>query len=198
MGKVKSEAIYRRAAEEVKTAILKHLYDQASGNFLKLLHHRQNIAPDQTIDTSSIYGIYNFGVLEATDPRVKRAVEQTISALENPAGSGNVGRYQDDTFYQVNPARGNPWLVTTLWLTQYYIAIAKNNQDLDIVRRYLNWVLKSARPSGVLAEQLHPETGYQHSVAPLVWSHSEFVITVTKYLKKLEDLNLCVECNPVA
>lgn len=198
LGKVKSEAIYRRVAEEVKTAILEQLYDQETGNFIKLLHHRQNIAPDKTIDASSIYSIYNFGVLPATDERVKRALEQTVVALEHPRGAGSIGRYQGDTFFRVGQNEGNPWFVTTLWLAQYYIAIAKTNQDLDIVRKYLAWAQQGARPSGVLSEQLHPETGFQLSVAPLVWSHAEFVITVTKYLKKLEELGLCVECNPVS
>lgn len=197
LGKVKSEAVYRLAAEEIKTAILAKLYNPETGNFLKLLPASPSGEPDETIDMSSIYGIYNFGVLPATDERVGRAVAQALAVLENPAGSGSVGRYANDAYYQIKAGQSNPWFVTTLWLAQYYIAIAKSDQDLEIVRRYLNWTRENARPSGVLSEQLHSETGHQLSVAPLVWSHAELILTITKYLSKLEQLGLCQECNPV-
>jgi GH15 family glucan-1,4-alpha-glucosidase len=48
----------------------------------------------------------------------------------------------------------------------------------------LEWAAKRALPSGVLAEQLHPETGEPVSVSPLTWSHSTFVAAVNNYLQK--------------
>jgi glucoamylase len=49
-------------------------------------------------------------------------------------------------------------------------------------------------PSGVLAEQVNPFTGEPVSVSPLTWSHAAFVITVQKYLKKLEEMEKCPAC----
>ena len=80
---------------------------------------------------------------------------------------------------------GNPWIVCTLWLAQYKIAMARNPEDLDAAAKILSWVAKHARPTGMLAEQLHPFEESAISVCPLSWSHAEFVITVADYAAKL-------------
>ncbi|MEO1237719.1 MAG: hypothetical protein AAFX76_13105, partial [Planctomycetota bacterium] len=43
--------------------------------------------------------------------------------------------------------------------------------------------------SGVLAEQVHPETNAPLSVSPLTWSHATVVATVSQYLAKLDALS---------
>jgi GH15 family glucan-1,4-alpha-glucosidase len=45
-----------------------------------------------------------------------------------------------------------------------------------------------------MSEQLNPYTGEAVAVAPLTWSHAEFVLTVISYLVKLEDLGICQAC----
>ena len=52
----------------------------------------------------------------------------------------------------------------------------------------LKWTAKNALPSGELAEQINPRTGEAISVAPLVWSHAEFVIAVCEYNEKQKEL----------
>ena len=59
----------------------------------------------------------------------------------------------------------------------------------------LEWVVKRALPSGVLAEQVDPLTGAPVSVSPLTWSHSTVVATVVVYLRKLEAMLSCDSCN---
>ncbi|KKP81393.1 MAG: Glycoside hydrolase 15-related protein, partial [Parcubacteria group bacterium GW2011_GWB1_35_5] len=82
----------------------------------------------------------------------------------------------------------NPWFVTTLWFTQYKIAIATSNEDLEEAARDIEWVTKFAR-SGMLSEQLDPNTGEPLSAMPLTWSHSEFVRTVIEYDKKKQSFS---------
>jgi GH15 family glucan-1,4-alpha-glucosidase len=79
---------------------------------------------------------------------------------------------------------GNPWLVNTLWLADWIIARARRRGDLAAARDFLEWTAMRALPSGVLAEQLHPDTGAPLSVSPLTWSHAAFVSTVLQYLGK--------------
>ena len=68
--------------------------------------------------------------------------------------------------------------------------------DLERPLQLLNWVADHALASGVLAEQLHPETGAPLSVSPLTWSHSAFVHTICRYrdceriLRERERINL--------
>ncbi len=68
------------------------------------------------------------------------------------------------------------------------IAKAATVEDLKGAFDKLRWVCKYALESGILPEQLHPLTGAPVSVAPLTWSHSTFVLTVTKYAEKYREL----------
>jgi GH15 family glucan-1,4-alpha-glucosidase len=89
---------------------------------------------------------------------------------------------------------GNPWFICTLWLADYRIAAARNLEDLERAVEILEWVVERALPSGVLAEQVDPQTGAPLSVSPLTWSHSTVVATVNAYLRKLEALLKCDAC----
>ena len=199
LGKVKGENRYREAAESIKVSILRHLYDEQTGTFRKLINVRgSEVLPDNTIDMSSVFGIFNFGVLSPDDERLAGAIGKTISALNNRAKVGGIARYQNDLYYRVDPyAPGNPWFVTTMWHAQYLIATVKKEEELTLVHALLEWAMNNASPSGIMSEQLNPNTGEQLSAAPLVWSHSEFVTTIIKYLNKCEELGLCKVCNPV-
>jgi GH15 family glucan-1,4-alpha-glucosidase len=49
----------------------------------------------------------------------------------------------------------------------------------------LRWTAARALESGVLAEQLNPNTGEPMSVSPLTWSHATVITTVLQYIDKL-------------
>lgn len=204
LGKEESAECYGQAAARVKKAIVTHLYNEDRGMFYKLASQAQSGKMeyyDTTLDMSSIYGIYKFNVLPIDDPRVTRSIKTVEEQLmlSSDTTIGGMPRYENDVYYKENKdAPSNPWFVTTLWLAQYYIRAAKKESDLDRVKTLLQWVVSHALPSGVLSEQLHPYTGMQLSAAPLTWSHAEFVITVTEYLEKLEELGICKACNPVS
>ncbi|MEK7610498.1 MAG: glycoside hydrolase family 15 protein [Patescibacteria group bacterium] len=199
LGKVKSEQIYHKAALEIQEAILKYLFDPATGNFVKSLSfERGELVYDQTIDMSSVYGVYDFGILPVTDPRVTRAVKQTVEALSCARGTGGIARHENDSYCRTaDLCAGNPWIVTTMWLAQYYLQTANSVSELEPVKKLLLWAARSASPAGILPEQLDQITGAPVSVAPLVWSQAEFIRTVIRYLEKLERLGVCQACNPV-
>lgn len=201
LGKAKSQKIYTDAANEVREAILANLYDEQSGTFYKMvtLEH-DTIVPDRTVDMSSVYGVYTFGVLPAKDERVVRAARATEEKLSCRTFVGGIARYEGDRYYRSKGGEGipgNPWFITTLWLAQHQIALAEREADFEPVKKWLNWAVDYATASGMLSEQLNPESGAQISAAPLAWSHAEFIITVIAYLDKLEELGICEKCNPV-
>lgn len=199
LGKIKSEDIYNQAAFEVREGILKYLWSERDGYFYKLMRlEKEQMTFDTTIDISSVYGIFHFKVLPAGDPRVARALKVTGERLTNGPAAG-LARYDGDNYCRL-PGRhypGNPWFVTTLWFAQQHLSLAKTEKDLLPVKAVLEWAVKNAKSSGLLSEQLNPESLAQLSVSPLVWSHSEFVLTVIGYLDKLEELGICKACNPV-
>lgn len=195
LGKNTHESQYREAAESVKVAMMKHLWDEENGVFYRMLSPIGE--PDRTIDMSSVYGVFAYGVLPIDDPRLRRAFEQTVRSLSHGIERGGLARYLGDAYYRSEDrSSGNPWFITTLWYAEYLIASARNERDLDRVREIFSWVVRHAQPSGVLSEQVHPVTGAQLSASPLTWSHAGYVTAVLKYLDKLEELGIAPASNP--
>jgi len=192
LGKVDSEKRYREAAEEIRAAILKHLWDESRGVFLKLiLPAGKETVYDQTIDISSVYGVFAFGVLPPDDPRLAKCFEKTVQALARGIQIGGLARYENDGYCRVDEdVAGNPWAVTTLWYAEYLIATAKNKKDLERVRKIFSWVAEHALASGVISEQFNAKTGAAVSATPLCWSHAGYVLAVLKYEAKVQELSL--------
>ncbi|MBI5798769.1 MAG: glycoside hydrolase family 15 protein [Candidatus Yonathbacteria bacterium] len=200
LGKEKSEHIYTTAAFEIRQAMLTYLYDEERGIFVKMLNVADDgtITHDKTLDMSSVYGVFAFGILDIDDPRLARAIKQVEDCILVKTDVGGVARYEGDIYFRnTTGVPGNPWIITTLWLAQYYIARAKKESDFDLVHKWLAWITKYAGSSGMFSEQLHPYTGEQLSATPLTWSHSEYIMTIGKYLNRLEELGICLKCNPM-
>lgn len=190
LGKTEAERRYLDAASELKKAILRYLYNDETQLFYKRVYFDfDRLAADSTVDMSSVYGIFKFGVLEPDDQRLKSAIERTVEHLSVTTPIGGMARYEGDMYFHAAAnVPGNPWVITSLWLAQYHILQAKSEADLRLGRDWLDWAVKNASASGTLSEQLHPHTGAQLSATPLAWSHAEFVTTVVQYLKKKESL----------
>lgn len=199
LGKMDNAKRYRDIAEKIKEGILKYLYDDTEGIFYKMVNFKDDQPMfDRALDMSSVYGIFAFGVLPPDDPRVEKAIKNVEARLWCRTPIEGIARYQGDPFYRRGEGiPGNPWFITTLWLAQYYIMRAKEEKDFVVAKEWIDWAVDHSLASGVLSEQLDPHTGEQISAAPLTWSHAEFVITVIKYLDKLEELKICEKCNPI-
>ena len=199
LGKTESEQRYKKAADNMREAILRYLYDEKEGIFYKMIRfHGDEVIYDKTIDVSSVYGAFKFRVLDIDDERLKRAIDKTQEYLTCKTDVGGIARYQGDQYYRVpgDVVPGNPWFITTLWLVQYYIFKARSEKDLQIAKDWFRWVVKYALPSGILSEQINPYTGEQVSAAPLTWSHAEFVVSVIAYMEKLEQLGIAKVSHP--
>jgi GH15 family glucan-1,4-alpha-glucosidase len=189
LGKDEESKKYYSGAKSVQEGIIRYLYNKETGYFYKLIDIRNNtIKVDATIDISNFYGPFRFGVCTPDDPILLEAYKTIENHLCCNVYVGEIGgavRYVGDNYHRIDAnTPGNPWVITTLWLTQYRIAQAKTKKELSQARDDLRWVANRALSSGILSEQIHPHTGEQLSVAPLIWSHSEFVLTVLQYIKK--------------
>jgi hypothetical protein len=49
----------------------------------------------------------------------------------------------------------------------------------------VRWARSKGRPSLILPEQIHPESGVPLSVAPFTWSHGQVVSVIRGYLEAL-------------
>jgi glucoamylase len=153
------------------------LYNEERGALRKgyLLAEDGSLQFDNTLDVSSSYGALMFAS-EAFGSKTIRSTFKVIEAeLLNSSPSGGVPRYEHDNYFAADPAYlGNPWFVTTLWLAQYYLQLARNPDAVQLI----DWTQSHALLSGVLSEQVNPTDGSPLSVTPLVWSHAELINTL--------------------
>jgi oligosaccharide amylase len=187
IGDKKTRDICRLRLSKLKKAILRELYDNERGVFLRGIsytnHDIKNKNIDRTVD-SSVYGIFEFNLLSADEPRVIRTMKNLEEKLWVP-GKGGLARYENDLYHrQEGRINSNPWLICTLWLAKWYIAKAKEIKDLEKALELINWTADSSLETGIMSEQIDSLTGEPLSVAPLTWSHAEFVDTIIRYQKR--------------
>ncbi|MBI5632547.1 MAG: glycoside hydrolase family 15 protein [Nitrospirae bacterium] len=177
---------YREGADRMRQAMDRHLYLEKEGRFARMINFRKDgsVEVDATVD-ASLFGTFAFGAYAPDDERVKQTMEQVYAMLWCRTGVGGLARYENDPYYRVNhDGPGNPWFVTTLWMAQYYIAAAKTQDELNRALEIMRWVQQHALPSGVLAEQVNPNTNEPLSVSPLTWSHGTYIAVIREYLNK--------------
>jgi len=173
---------WAKAAEGIKSNLNK-LYSP-DNYFTKgfLMQADGTLEYDNTADISNLYGPYMFGGLELDDERLRSTAKNIEDKLLNQTPIGGVLRHEHDNYFlSKHQYTGNPWVVSSLWLSQYY---AINNR-LDEAKTLFEWSIKRQLPSGAISEQFDPESGQPLGVTPLVWSHSEMVNTIldlSKYI----------------
>ncbi|HYI15508.1 MAG TPA: glycoside hydrolase family 15 protein [Thermomicrobiales bacterium] len=182
----------REAADQMRESLNTHLFDESLGRFLRRIVTDGDgiIVERDTVLDSSLAGLFMFGMLEADDPRVVATMQQVERDLWVKTEIGGIARYTDDYYHQTTrdtaAVPGNPWIICTLWLAEWYIAKASSPSDLERALELIDWVVARALPSGTLPEQVHPHTGQPLSVSPLTWSHATYVQTVRNFIKRQE------------
>ena len=184
---------YAQVAGEIKDATNRYLWREDAGRFVRTLYVGPDgtLTPDMVID-ASVSGLYQFGMFDVGDDRIKRTMQAVEDRLVIKSEVGGVARYENDYYHQVSHdianVPGNPWFVCTCWLAEYQIAKAQTLDELRAAVPWLEWVVAHALPSGVLAEQIDPYSHAPLSVSPLTWSHAEFVSAVRWYAGKYHRL----------
>ncbi len=183
-------AKYKKAADAVQKAAQEILYSREARHFARSLDPETGQL-DMTLD-ASLFGVFAFGLLPPEHPMVVSTMNAVEERLTVRTAVGGLARYERDCFFRrtedFKRVPGNPWIVCTLWLAQYKIAVAQTFKQLQIAADILRWVVAHAHSTGVLPEQLDPLGESAISVCPLAWSHAEFIITVADYAAKLSSL----------
>ena len=190
--------LYRQTALQIKKAIDQYLYSEKHKRFLRMIYPKKDggYEIDATID-ASLYGMFAFGVYDPNDIKVKNTMKAIEETLWVKTKIGGIARYERDLYQRLgndDTIPGNPWIICTMWMAQYYVSTARSVEDLERVMNCLRWTVSRALPSGVLAEQINPFTGEPVSVSPLTWSHAAVVQTVMDYLEKMQELHTCGQC----
>ncbi|MBL8059636.1 MAG: glycoside hydrolase family 15 protein [Chthonomonas sp.] len=164
LGKEADGIPWLAAADRMSLAIKERMWNAERGCFTRMIG-------DTTADSATLaFGL--FGIFPPDDPMV---VQNASTIEEVLTVRGGLARYEDDYYFrQRGGYAGNPWVITTMWLAQTRIL----QGNLEAAERALQWVREHQAPTGILAEQYHPDTGAPLSVSPLTWSHAEVVRTI--------------------
>lgn len=185
---------YRNAADEIKIGTDTHLWRPELNRFVRMIEQTKDDSyqVDDVIDVSMV-GLWKFGMYPVDSPKILATMEAIRERLWVNTEVGGIARYENDRYHQVSQdienVPGNPWYISTLWLSEWYAAVAKTDDELDRSKKLMEWTAERALRSGVLAEQVNPYTNDPLSVSPLTWSHATFVTTVQAYLKARERIS---------
>jgi len=186
------ETKYRSAAEEIKEALPRYLYNKDLKRYARSGKRTESGYKLDDILDISLAGLVTLGITNPEDPSMVRTLASIQEQLRVKTKVGGYARHERDIYQATSePTRdipGNPWFISTLWLAEYNIVRARSLDELKQAIPLLEWCAHKALPSGVLAEQIHPKDGRPLSVAPLTWSHSSFVWAVLQYVEKFNSL----------
>jgi len=163
---------YLSVANKMASAYETHFYYPEKGYYARAII---NGKPDFTVDSQNM-ALFLFGMKDPVDPKVKANMDVIMNRLW-VKNTGGLARYEGDMYQRIKDDReipGNPWIITTLWASRYYIATGDCEKALSLIK----WVLDHSQRSGVLSEQINPYDGGPISVSPLVWSHAEYIISL--------------------
>jgi GH15 family glucan-1,4-alpha-glucosidase len=168
---------WRAAADDIQTAAQKHLYNPNRNAFYKgvLVNDGEIKRYDEVIDMSSIFGAFMFGLFPADGEEIKNAVATAKAVFNYKVDQPGLPRYENDYYNRVSPdITGNWWPITSLWLAQYELEMG----NTEATQHILDWIRSLMMPTGVLSEQINPYNESFVSVAPLTWSHAEYLSTM--------------------
>jgi GH15 family glucan-1,4-alpha-glucosidase len=173
--------MWQRAAERIRGNLDKFYHPDGYYRKGFLLQADGSLQHDDTLDISSFFGLFMFAQAELDDPKLLSTLQHIEKRLLNATPIGGVIRYEHDNYFLAKQQyKGNPWIVCSLWLAQYYQAAGRSDEAQEL----FEWARARAYPSGALSEQFDPDTGEALSVTPLVWSHAETVNTILDLSKK--------------
>ncbi len=137
----------------------------------------------RTVDSSMIGTFIPFALLSPNDPDEKTMILSMIEHIENALrvpvnGYFGIKRYENDNYID-----GNPWVVTTLWLSRALLTLAlsleKRDDEYDLLVNkaieYIKWTIRSTTSTGLLSEQVDKNTGQAAWARPLGWSCALFI-----------------------
>lgn len=136
---------------------------------------------DTTVDASIIGTFTPFNMFSPTDPKEREMIYSMLNMIENKLtvgvnGHHGIKRYENDRYIE-----GNPWIVTTLWLSKAMLTLANSlhnepGTETEVSRlvqgsvNYIKWALKGTTSTGMLPEQVDKQKGHPAWAIPLGWS----------------------------
>lgn len=183
-----------QAAARVREGILKHQWSSLYNRFVRGVNRRTDrgsyedarrknarafsgrdptglyetfwVDEDSRADAALLGLAFPFAVLDPLDERMQNTARLVEELLWN-RHIGGLHRYEWDSY-----RGGNPWLITTLWLSIYHCMTGNHKRAKDLYE----WAYRHANQHQLLPEQVDRNHGGPAWVMPLSWSHAMFIL----------------------
>ena len=162
----KSKKEIEKLQLEIKKYINKYLYDEDKKSYVRN-------SEDKKMDISIIGAVTPFEVFKPKEKKVQNTVERINLSLRTY--TGGYQRFENDNYMN-----GNPWPISNLWMTLYYLETGEKKK----AKETFDFVIKTAGKHYFLGEQVDNETLKPNWVIGLGWSHAMFIIVLEKYMGK--------------
>ncbi|OGL23398.1 hypothetical protein A2791_00930 [Candidatus Saccharibacteria bacterium RIFCSPHIGHO2_01_FULL_46_30] len=167
---------WRAAADDILDAAHKHLFNEERQSFYKgLIVEGGEIKKNDTIDSSSVFGSFMFGLFPVGSKELTAAFKTLQETFTDDQNRYGYPRYEWDTYHRIDErSKGNWWFITSLWVAQYQLENDNHKEADDI----LKWITSLQAKTGVMSEQINPIDSAHVSPSPLTWSHAEYAATL--------------------
>lgn len=167
---------WRAAAQAIQTAS-QCFYNASANYFYKgfYVNDKGERIFDDTVDISSLYGMFMYGLFELDSEEIKASV---VTAKQQLSGDGLYSRFVGDDYFG-DEGQPNLWLFPSLWMAEIFL----ENDDVSGADAIIKTVLSLANSSGMLPEQVERVSHTSTSLNPLVWSHAELISTLIDYVQ---------------
>lgn len=150
---------------ELKKYINENLYDEQKKSYVRNTE-------DRKMDISLIGAVTPFNVFKPKEIKVSNTIECINMTLRTY--TGGYQRFEQDGYMN-----GNPWVISNLWMTLYYLKTGEKRK----AKETFDFVIKTAGKHYFLGEQIDNQTLKPNWVIGLGWSHAMFVIVLEQLYK---------------
>lgn len=187
---------YKKEGDKVLAFIRANMIDQASKRILTTVNHVDGLYKGSQLDSAIVLGLlhaqHRGTFLDETDPLVLNTIQKIIDGFRDiywinrsqPENAPAIGRYPEDVYAGPDFSGGNPWILTTFAVAEFYYKRAYDLADTDrggaleairIGDTFAERVRQHTPPDGSLSEQFSRHTGYMTSVENLTWSYASSI-----------------------
>ena len=156
----------RQELVKIREYILLHFYDENKKSFVRNLD-------DKKIDISILGLVIPLNIFTPKEKKILNTVERINMTLRTY--TGGYTRFEVDHYMN-----GNPWVITTLWMANYYLEADEKTK----AKECFDLVVKTCAKHGFLPEQINNEKMAPAWVIGLGWSHAMYIITLKKFIEK--------------
>lgn len=166
--RLKNEKVAKssKEIESLRTRIKKYindnLYDEAKSCYVRN-------EEDRKMDISLLGAVVPFKVFTPKEKKILNTVEKINLTIRTY--TGGYQRFENDHYMN-----GNPWVISNLWMTLYYLEKGEKKN----AKETFDFVLKTAGKHYLLSEQIDNNNLKPNWVMGLGWSHAMFILVLEK------------------